>query len=128
MKLSLTIIVGVGDDRLTWNQKNLDYEIETATSLPTFLDTVFLETKRTSITRLKQDAPSCRIIITWNQKNLDYEIETLPIQSAPYAVEYAWNQKNLDYEIETVVSSKSEPHWAIILKPKEPRLRDWNHL
>ena len=61
-----------------WNQKNLDYEIETRlrdgeTGTPSRL-----ETKRTSITRLKPDCetPDYETILTWNQKNLDYEIET----------------------------------------------------
>ena len=40
--------------RYTWNQKNLDYEIETAAA------------------RIS-GSPS---VPTWNQKNLDYEIET----------------------------------------------------
>ena len=39
---------------MTWNQKNLDYEIETY-RMPGFLVDHFQ---------------------TWNQKNLDYEIET----------------------------------------------------
>ena len=41
-------------DLTTWNQKNLDYEIET---YPLFL-------------------PSLFHLHPWNQKNLDYEIET----------------------------------------------------
>ena len=41
-------------NRSAWNQKNLDYEIETV-----------LNSKRIS-----------PLTLTWNQKNLDYEIET----------------------------------------------------
>ena len=88
-----------------WNQKNLDYEIETNL----FQNSVFimlssLEIKRTSITRLKpyvfSDKSSIKIV-AWNQKNLDYEIETICglAPSAPGGI--TWNQKNLDYEIET---------------------------
>ena len=40
---------------LTWNQKNLDYEIET-------------------LKRIK----ALPVFFSWNQKNLDYEIETWP--------------------------------------------------
>ena len=87
----------------TWNQKNLDYEIETvayriATALSRNLKSKeprlrdwngtlghlllrkwILEIKRTSITRLKLDFrynSLYKSIATWNQKNLDYEIET----------------------------------------------------
>ena len=64
---------------IAWNQKNLDYEIETSPIyragqrlLPQ------LEIKRTSITRLKLDIASRDMptFSAWNQKNLDYEIET----------------------------------------------------
>ena len=88
---------------------------------------VFLEIKRTSITRLKR----CRGIMrdarrwTWNQKNLDYEIETKPRLGHKHRPMYPWNQKNLDYEIETIVPETS-PFGVCLLKSKEPRLRDWN--
>ena len=62
----------------SWNQKNLDYEIETNPSVNL---------------RMKWR--------TWNQKNLDYEIETRHIQCKRVMPD-AWNQKNLDYEIETL--------------------------
>ena len=39
--------------RQAWNQKNLDYEIETVTT-----------------------AQHYKRVMSWNQKNLDYEIET----------------------------------------------------
>ena len=62
----------------TWNQKNLDYEIETIKWLTRVNLPVYLEIKRTSITRLKQNEKIKRRLagMTWNQKNLDYEIET----------------------------------------------------
>ena len=56
--------MGVG---ITWNDKNLDYEIETQRKRVSVGGYPFLETTRTSITRLKHE----------NDKNLDYEIETL---------------------------------------------------
>ena len=64
----------------TWNQKNLDYEIETA---------------RTAWDR--------RAYRSWNQKNLDYEIETFKVSKCWLCVFQTWNQKNLDYEIETLL-------------------------
>ena len=113
-----------------WNQKNLDYEIETFFFSFCFclFAGYFLEIKRTSITRLKHDINfrgTESFTQSWNQKNLDYEIETetwkvddcSPItlkskeprlrdwngqKGLTYKrVEVTWNQKNLDYEIET---------------------------
>ena len=89
----------------TWNQKNLDYEIETF--------------------RCCLCLPSSRQ--TWNQKNLDYEIETRKRLPRIVRTWHSWNQKNLDYEIETCLMpgvSLSLPQRD--LKSKEPRLRDWN--
>ena len=68
--------------RETWNQKNLDYEIET------------------QVSRRRKGRGGAG---PWNQKNLDYEIETIPRRAASSQWPSTWNQKNLDYEIETVV-------------------------
>ena len=65
-----------------WNQKNLDYEIETKLS--------------TTGSHIRTFA--------WNQKNLDYEIETKFVNVTKFFGRFStWNQKNLDYEIETAV-------------------------
>ena len=70
----------------TWNQKNLDYEIETLNINIDKMVVNRLEIKRTSITRLK---PAWRYMprlwgtFTWNQKNLDYEIETFLDRQRP---------------------------------------------
>ena len=88
---------------LDWNQKNLDYEIETVFNRQC---------------RINRHTP-------WNQKNLDYEIETTEKGGSTEQASHAWNQKNLDYEIETQVHGASSL-WSCALKPKEPRLRDWN--
>ena len=67
------------DSRFPWNDKYLDYEIETY------------------IARHQQDRWD-----PWNDKYLDYEIETyfftsfFRVRSA-----FSWNDKYLDYEIET---------------------------
>ena len=105
-----------------WNDKNLDYEIETwhncgwekrqvdyETRRTLNGDTrmIFLETTRTSITRLKRRGyvrSPCRRV-AWNDKNLDYEIETLSASVAS-TVPITWNDKNLDYEIETCFAVK----------------------
>ena len=140
----------------TWNQKNLDYEIETTIYLCGDAPSDVLEIKRTSITRLKQVQIPFRLVsyfASWNQKNLDYEIETSGVKVAfrdrPYPLKskeprlrdwnddeciwcayrggHPWNQKNLDYEIETSGYRDVETTVPIDLKSKEPRLRDWNH-
>ena len=140
---------------LTWNQKNLDYEIETLWMQMRIVGSITcLEIKRTSITRLKlavTDAELEKINSAWNQKNLDYEIETSykPIYRHQHewleikrtsitrlkhyiswqgsrAYNLTWNQKNLDYEIETCKNPPTGVSLIPILKSKEPRLRDWN--
>ena len=68
-----------------WNQKNLDYEIETGNAMISApASDVWLETKRTSITRLKRWISNDTLLATetWNQKNLDYEIETVLLDFA----------------------------------------------
>ena len=61
-----------------WNQKSLDYEIETRCGARFQVDVHQVEIKSLSITRLKQ-AIRVRVVDQaggWNQKSLDYEIET----------------------------------------------------
>ena len=87
----------------TWNQKNLDYEIETIRQDSAICTRLNLKSKEP---RLRDWNCSCLFrqslyrIETWNQKNLDYEIETVRCEFTE-AVLWPWNQKNLDYEIET---------------------------
>ena len=89
----------------TWNEKNLDYEIETSGF---------------------SGVNTLSVSLTWNEKNLDYEIETKfsVLDAAPrFYLKWkeprlrdwnvpsffrlsskcasSWNEKNLDYEIET---------------------------
>ena len=98
---------------VSWTQKNLDYEIETVqVPLRIYMSThsiTILETKRTSITRLKLRLTFTGTnveIYAWNQKNLDYEIETLLMLGFSSGVNESWNQKNLDYEIETWMTNQ----------------------
>ena len=119
-------------DKRTWNQKNLDYEIETSCL--------------------------CRIrCLTQNLKSKEPRLRDWNIQSflSVYSDPSAWNQKNLDYEIETwrcctrdaftpnfivleikrtsITRLKRSPFCCatcflreVRLKSKEPRLRDWS--
>ena len=88
----------------SWNQKFLDYEIET--SIRKITDT--------------NGDPS------WNQKFLDYEIWN-DIVSFLYRDDYySWNQKFLDYEIETWRTNISVSVSESKLESKVSRLRDWN--
>ena len=112
---------------MRWNQKFLDYEIETRQPLLSSPSPSWVEIKSFSITRLKPSRLFSlqRFSCSWNQKFLDYEIETR--HAFDFLVEplESWNQKFLDYEIET---------WCFLsliddnlkLKSKVSRLRDWN--
>ena len=88
----------------TWNEKNLDYEIET----------------------IDAAARTEGLRNAWNEKNLDYEIETYRDMDDSLGLTYTWNEKNLDYEIETCVGAGDPWVAGAALKWKEPRLRDWN--
>ena len=113
---------------IAWNQKHLDYEIETFDFCFKGFGFVFLEIKSISITRLKRryfDAPPPLRTTSLKSKasrlrdwNLDTETE-----QGLYIV--PWNQKHLDYEIETIIFIffTCRP-WD--LKSKASRLRDWN--
>ena len=69
---------------LAWNEKHLDYEIETYRA-----NTYYVFDVR----------------VTWNEKHLDYEIETCE-DFADRISQGTWNEKHLDYEIETVSQTK----------------------
>ena len=141
----------------TWNQKNLDYEIETyKCQYPSIIVPWPWNQKNLDYEIETLSISPCRASRrTWNQKNLDYEIETLHIDPLRISGTLAWNQKNLDYEIETKTLShhrimcsqfleikrtsitrlkrggsservSARAAAAVVLKSKEPRLRDWN--
>ena len=110
----------------TWNDKYLDYEIETILCCRSLSVKRTLETTSTSITRLKLHVlhhVGCNVF-TWNDKYLDYEIETSNHQRDVFLYT-PWNDKYLDYEIET---ASQEPLLCqpLTLKRQVPRLRDWN--
>ena len=137
---------------LTWNQKNLDYEIETDVPTMTPYKGGYLEIKRTSITRLKrayhQDGRLFWVFLKSKEPRLRDWNHDASQETEPDGV--SWNQKNLDYEIETFKYTYADirgetleikrtsitrlkhirmptPHaYPSDLKSKEPRLRDWN--
>ena len=65
----------------SWNEKYLDYEIETVCG---WLSLIIVS-------------------LTWNEKYLDYEIETFAYIAASAHPTGTWNEKHLDYEIETKI-------------------------
>ena len=77
---------GLSYSDIPWNEKHLDYEIETL--------------------RLKSVCTSKPAEVTWNEKHLDYEIETVGqvLSVTPVSFLPTWNEKHLDYEIETLSS------------------------
>ena len=88
----------------SWNQKNLDYEIETFKMGERRIETVSLKSKEPRLRdwNFAIFVGMLLFFLTWNQKNLDYEIETFNLYLHPGCKLASWNQKNLDYEIETL--------------------------
>ena len=88
-----------------WNQKNLDYEIETGT-VGSVRSSLELEIKRTSITRLKQSSRSDYRRVTADLKSKEPRLRDWNpnANGSSMKLKPAWNQKNLDYEIETCQS------------------------
>ena len=138
---------------VTWNQKNLDYEIETeALRDETFYRDDVLKPKEPrlrdwnqintvdnsmSVRYLKPKEPRLR---DWNDMLDNWTLHRhvlkpkeprlrdwnyLRVNSTSHFLCPTWNQKNLDYEIETTDTMRQEEA-EDRLKPKEPRLRDWN--
>ena len=92
----------------SWNQKNLDYEIETRYLCVLIRDLLRLEIKRTSITRLKRIGWNNASIAPMSLKSKEPRLRDwnfCPIVPMRPHVADPWNQKNLDYEIETFLQS-----------------------
>ena len=114
--------------RHAWNDKYLDYEIETLKKVAAMTCNDYLETTSTSITRLKL---WCWIL----SGKLEAWLETTSTSITRLKQDwwgcrkrsrkYPWNDKYLDYEIETGLCLKVRL-WKISLKRQVPRLRDWN--
>ena len=89
---------------LNWNEKHLNYEIETLIRGGLSIPPLPIEMKSISIMRLKQSVKSDlkkKNIFYWNEKHLNYEIETLSALASRSALAH-WNEKHLNYEIETM--------------------------
>ena len=73
---------------VAWNQKNLDYEIETGSvpaiekSTPVALKSKEPRLRDWNLKRILNVVQ--RSLTTWNQKNLDYEIETISPNSTQH--------------------------------------------
>ena len=89
--------------RSPWNQKNLDYEIET-----------------------RPQGTSHLCSIAWNQKNLDYEIETGSRLCLLYYIQVTLEIKRTSITRLKHCSIAQVRKVVCHLKSKEPRLRDWN--
>ena len=110
----------------SWNQKFLDYEIETFSTAYLCLARLTLKSKVSRLRDWNKDNIEGAItaLCSWNQKFLDYEIET-NVVGMLRILPHRWNQKFLDYEIETGWRQLT----ALLpsqLKSKVSRLRDWN--
>ena len=104
LKLHNRQFVGV-DISAAWNQKHLDYEIETN----------HWKTRGRSYTSpLKSKASRLR---DWNEDSTVLYLGT---------ERKAWNQKHLDYEIETDLNPQVPQSPKVHLKSKASLLRDWN--
>ena len=138
---------------LPWNDKYLDYEIETISVQSFSVLSCRLETTSTSITRLKRAVfwigwqPLRRLkrqvprLRDWNCRcgtdnswivdkleTTSTSITRLKLDGYHYPLQYSaltWNDKYLDYEIETRYK-RYLPHRPKSLKRQVPRLRDWN--
>ena len=111
-----------------WNDKNLDYEIET-------FGTSHVHPRKAC---LKRQEPRLR---DWNlslgfQRKQSTQLETTRTSitrlkrrtnTSALSASVSWNDKNLDYEIETRRMT-SVPLSYRHLKRQEPRLRDWNRV
>ena len=86
----------------SWNQKNLDYEIETWIRILWGGTPCWLEIKRTSITRLK--------LQFWAGRHCEKGLKSKEPRLRD------WNR----------VHRRGYPGGTVCLKSKEPRLRDWN--
>ena len=113
----------------SWNQKNLDYEIETIWIKTSRIHISRLETKRTSITRLKQ---GWRWGLRWGSRCLKPKASRLRDWNGTVYHTELCCQFSLETKRTSITRLKpngwvgSRSQHRLPLKPKEPRLRDWN--
>ena len=116
---------------LSWNQKHLDYEIETETRLVSPHGLRFYQSWNQKHLDYEIELKTAPLLYWfysagWNQKHLDYEIETNTKSAGSGPKKKSWNQKHLDYEIETQAVHPLATPFMRALKSKASRLRDWN--
>ena len=114
----------------TWNEKYLDYEIETdvLSTVDYVKDVIRLETKSISITRLKLHIlfdTRTPASLAWNEKYLDYEIETCSAFPTSTPRNFLKRQvpRLRDWNSSALTLSQLQ---SSSLKRQVPRLRDWN--
>ena len=113
----------------TWKEKILDYEIETDQSIAApDQDSVLLEKRRYSITRLKLKFQSFSVLPekTWKEKILDYEIETLKCLGQPTPTAHRLEKRRYSITRLKPSCSTSRKVAKLGLKREDTRLRDWN--
>ena len=113
----------------SWNQKFLDYEIETSSPCRRRTLTPYVEIKSFSITRLKPCSGSVVCIFakpSWNQKFLDYEIETCThCPNSPLFWLIVEIKSFSITRLKRTQPPRTHHPWPK-LKSKVSRLRDWN--
>ena len=115
---------------MSWNQKNLDYEIETFNESVGMGDGYALEIKRTSITRLKL------IRLTLSTWRMRLEIKRTSITRLKPGSAAIHHRGRRGLEIKRTSITRLKQYWCYprlcvdkrYLKSKEPRLRDWNSI
>ena len=127
---TLRLTRGASKNRHAWNDKYLDYEIETF-PLSSITLTMLLSLKR-QVPRLRDwneyattPAINFRFLKRQVPRLRDWNLYGLDAEVETYWE--AWNDKYLDYEIETLCSYRYLLQCRCYhLKRQVPRLRDWN--
>ena len=117
-----------GSEGIAWNQKNLDYEIETEITF-SIGNQILLEIKRTSITRLKHLywwnlwRKWCDVLKSKEPRLRDWNATTAGHLRTLTGHLKSKEPRLRDWNGNLSVDKKGS---ARALKSKEPRLRDWN--
>ena len=115
----------------TWNEKNLDYEIETTWCVRSSIRLFNLKWKEPRLRDWNfriRGGHEFLIYPAWNEKNLDYEIETGQHYNTRGAINKLEMKRTSITRLKLGSSVGRVGPWLGSLKWKEPRLRDWNEL
>ena len=129
LKLVQSAIADAFDWRNSWNQKNLDYEIETPVSALCVLPFLGLEIKRTSITRLKRILVCYDGVEAVNLKSKEPRLRDWNGRCRAFSVRRNRNLKSKEPRLrDWNAHNRRRVPYEVRLKSKEPRLRDWNEV